>query len=250
METLRQALFMIRADMRGDKKRLLVFLLMTVIVNFYLAFALGLSTESVIFDSDRTDGWLTRQHILLDFLYMAIMPILGFFFTPRSFRAVSDDSYTRMLAYFTSLPITAEVILCKRILQAFAAFALNGLLYFGIISWLSTGLREMLQLSGMLVFTLTWIGFGMILNGLYIAIELLLSGKLYFLLTFFLTIGAFGSAYGLYLADVSWASVILTNARDSGFASPVMWAMLLLGCLSIWLSSRFTLRKLKRRDLQ
>lgn len=250
METLRQALFMIRADMRGDKKRLLVFLLMTVVVNFYLAFAIGLSTESAMFDSDKTDGWLTRQYILLDFLYMAIMPILGFFFTPRSFRAVSDDSYTRMLAYFTSLPITAEVILCKRILQAFAAFALNGLLYFGIISWLSTGLRDALHLTGMLAFTLTWIGFGMILNGLYIAIELLLSGKLYFLLTFLITIGAFGAAYGLYLADVSWASVIFTSARDAGFASPVMWTMLLLGGLSIWLSSRFILYKLKRRDLQ
>lgn len=250
MKTLEQAWFMMRADLRGSKLRFLIMVVLTLGINFMLAYSLGLIVESLGTVPFTGSSRPTLDRLMADFMFLSLMPILGFFFSQRSLNYLSEDSYTRMLAYLTKLPVPAAAVMCRRKLEALLAFALNGFLYFGMMYGITDALWDIFSPSAYLAFALTWIGYGMVVNGGYMAIELLFSGKKYLGLSVLGVFFTMGGAAGIHLCGISLFDYSLTSSVKWGLASPVMWTWLLLGGLSIQLFSRLTLLKLKRRDLQ
>lgn len=241
MTNIRNAWMIVRSDLRADKLKLLQALIFAVLFMGYMSLFIGMIFDDAL---GKGDG-----KMLADFLLLTTTPMLGFTFSRRTMKYWSEDSYTRMLAYMRTLPIPDAVILCKRKLHTVCSFALNGVLYFGLTYAISGQIRSELSVPGYLGFALTWIGFGLMVSGLYIFIELSFSGKIYFWFLLFITLLCMGIALLIWVAGGNLFLFSVQNAKEWGLASPLMWATLLIGTLSVQLFSKWTIHRLKSRDL-
>lgn len=111
---------------------------------------------------------IQQRSVLPDYMLLAMIPFLGFAYSRRTMKYWSADSYTKMLAYLRSLPIPLNAVLCKRKLQSVICFALNGVLFFGLVYALAGHLRASISPLGYVVFSFTWIGYGLAVMGLFI----------------------------------------------------------------------------------
>lgn len=241
MRTIRDSWFIIRSDFRGDKLKILGTFVTTIIFMGYLAGMTSLVTNDVLADQDRT--------MIADFLFLSFIPLLGFSFSRRSMKYWSEDSYTRMLAYLRSLPIPITVVLTRRKFQAIGSFALNGTLFFGIVYLLGENFRKELALPSFIAFAITWIGVGLIVSGLYIFIEYLFSGKAYLGLTVLIVVVSWGISFLILLGGGNLFLYSISISKEWGLLSPIMWGTLLLGTISVQLFSKWTIHRLKSRDL-
>ncbi|MNB74894.1 hypothetical protein [Paenibacillus camerounensis] len=241
MTNFRQAWIIVRSDFDGDRLKLLWMLLWSLLFMGYMG---GLSSMIIQDTLDNGDG-----KILADIMFMTVIPMLGFTFSKRTMKYLTEDSYTRMLAYMRTLPIPTAVILCKRKLNAVSSIGLNGTIFFGLIYAFSSNMRKELPFTDYLAFTLTWIGLGLIVSGLYIFIELLASGKAYFIYVMLFTFIYIGTAVLTWLAGGNLILYTVSCSKEWGLLSPLMWGTLVLGTLSVQLFSAWTIHRLKSRDL-
>jgi len=241
MRTLQDAWFLIRGELRGDKLKLLFTLLFSLFMFCYLGFFTGLLANESVSEN--------QQNMMVDFMMTAMLPILGFTYSRRSFRYWSENSYTKMLAYLHSLPIPVSAILCKRKIQAYLSFALNGIIFFGLMYALGSDLRTEISFLSYIVFALTWIGYGFMMTGVYIAIEFLCNGKAYCWLTALIMVLSVALSALINLLGGNLLFYSLSVSKEYGWLSPLMWGTLLAGVISIQLFSGWTKRRLKKRDL-
>lgn len=243
MRTLKDAWFMVQGDFRGDKRRLLWTFLFSILFMGYLALLTGMVVDDVLDSKGQTGS------LLVDFLLVSLIPMLGFTFSRRTMKYWSEDPYTKTLAYFRSMPIPSTVILCKRKFQVFLAFVLNGGLFFGLMYVISSQLRIELSLSSYLSFAFSWVGFGLVVTGIYISMELLVSGRAYFWLTVLIVLLSMGSTLLIWQGGGNLFLYSISYSQEWGLLSPLMWGMLLLGMISVHLFSKWTIHRLKSRDL-
>ncbi|WP_150272114.1 hypothetical protein [Paenibacillus tepidiphilus] len=241
MTTLKQAWFILRGDHRVGLWNTLFMLIFTALFMLYIGALTGVIVDDIVAGQAR--------EVLGDFMLLGMVPMLGFTFSKRKMKYLSDDTYTRMLAYMRGLPIPAVVLLCKRKLDAILAFALNGVLFFGFIYALSPHMRGELKLAAYAAFALTWIGYGLIVAGIYIMVEFSVSGKMYFVITLLLMISSSGISVLIWLAGGNLLLYTVKCSQDWGLASPLMWGTLIGGTVSVQLFSKWTIHRLKSRDL-
>ncbi|MEK3968226.1 hypothetical protein NSQ91_02705 [Paenibacillus sp. FSL R7-0048] len=241
MRTLKDSWFMLRSDFRGDKLKILGTLVITVVFMSYLGGLTSLIANDVLGEQDRT--------MLADFLFLSFIPLLGLTFSRRSMKYWSEDSYTKMLVYLRTLPIPAAVILSRRKLQGVGSFTLNGTLFFVIIYLLGENFRAELAVPSYIAFAITWLGFGFMVSGLYIFIEYLFSGKAYLWLTLLIVVLSWATSFLVTLGGGSLFLYSISYSKEWGLLSPIMWGSLLLGTISVQLFSKWTIHRLKSRNL-
>lgn len=77
-------------------------------------------------------------------------------------------------------------------------------------------MRKELPFTDYLAFTLTWIGLGLIVSGLYIFIELLASGKAYFIYVMLFTFIYIGTAVLTWLAGGNLILYTVSCSKEWG----------------------------------
>lgn len=241
MTTLQHAWVIVRSEFRGDRWKLLWSLLFAILFMGYFSAITGMVIDDTLMGHDK--------QLLSDVLMVTMMLMLTISFNRRTMKYISEDSYTRMLAYMRALPVPVAAILCKRKLDALFAVAMNGTLYFGLLYALSPGIRAELRPASYLAFALTWIGYSLIVAGMYIMIEFSVSGVLYFWIISAVMLLALAVSGLVYLAGSNILLVTVDVSRSWGLGSPLMWGVLVAGVLSIQLFSNWTIHRLKRRDL-
>ncbi|MWV45701.1 hypothetical protein GRF59_18975 [Paenibacillus sp. HJL G12] len=238
MENTKRAWSMILKDLKGEKK----YFMWTIVFAAYMAFTFGMAIrgqmEAPKYVSPVTDG-----------LFLLLMPMLGFYFCRRSFKYLSEDSYTHMLAYFRALPISDHVVIAYRLMQSFLAFVINGIVFFGLMYWIAEPVRSEMTIAGYLALALTWIGYGILMTGPYMYFEFSNHGKAYFRSTFILLAVAVITAATIKLCGGNLLNFSIEMAAKWSLLSPIMWSMLAAAAASLTLFSRITLRKLRSRDL-
>lgn len=181
-------------------------------------------------------------------IFLLIVPFLGFFFSRRSFRYIQDDSYTLMLSYMRRLPIPASTIIWSRIFQMLVAFAVNSIVFFTVIYFLALR-AEHFRFDQVLAFSLLWIGYGVVVNAIYLYWEFLLNGKTYFALG----VGSFVvlSLIALTTAILDWNLIqfSIEHSQQWGLLAPGMWIMLVSGILLMTFAFKRTKKKLLLRDV-
>ncbi|SEU29687.1 hypothetical protein [Paenibacillus sp. NFR01] len=241
MTTFQGAWALVRGEFYGDRLKLLRSLLFAIIFMGYMAVLTAVIGEDTI--SGEGGG------MLVDFMLLMMLPMLGMTFSKRTMKYIHEDSYTRMLGYMRCLPVSNEMILCRRKLHAAYSFFQNGILYFGLIYAVSGSVRSEVQLLEFAVFALTAIGLGLIISGMYIFIELTVSGKVYFFLLLLNFVLALGISLLIHLSDGNLFLYLIEFSKDWGLRSPLMWGSLVAGTASVQLFSQLTLRRLKSRNL-
>ncbi|ASA25477.1 hypothetical protein [Paenibacillus donghaensis] len=241
MRTVKDAWMMVQSEYRGNKLKLVWASLFSIFYMGYIAFFVGIMMNEIVQSNE--------GHMAVDIMLLSITPLMGFVLNRSAFKYWSEDSYTRMLVYFKSLPIPATVILCKRKIMSVIAFSINGTLCFGLIYAFSKNMRAEMDLGDYIAFTITWIGYGLIVTGLYITFELLFSGKIYLVLTLAVLIVAFGVAFLVQMGGGNLFLYTILCSQEWGLLSPLMWGTLLVGMASVQVFSKWTIHRLKSRDL-
>lgn len=238
MENARKAWFIMQKDLRCEKR----YLVWTVVYAVYMAVMIGMAVrgqmEAPEYVSPVTDG-----------MFLLLIPMLGFYFSRRSFKYLSEDSYTQMLAYFRALPISDHVIISYRLLQMFIAFSINGIVFFGIMFWTAEPMRSGMSLAGYAAFALTWIGYGLAISGPYMYFEFAKHGKAYFRSTLILFGGAIAAAVVIKICGGNMLLYSIEAGTRWKLLSPLMWGMLAAAAASLTVFTRLTRLKLRSRDL-
>lgn len=115
-----------------------------------------------------------------DFLYLTILPTMGFLMNRRAFFYRSRDSYTRKLAYWRTLPIGWNAIVLSRMLQHAVVLTIVSAYFFTVEYALLNELRALLAPGEYILYALTWYGYALAAGSTYVYFEQTLKGKIYF----------------------------------------------------------------------
>lgn len=184
-----------------------------------------------------------------DFVMLVLIPFLGFIYNRRAFKYLQEDSYTHMLAFLRILPIPVSAVIISRIQQAVLAFIVNSVLFFILLFTLSGTLRVYAGTGFFVSFALTWVGYGMLIQAIYIHLEFLKKGKAYFWLSLVIMLVCGIIAMAVRIYGVNLVSTTAYFSKEWQLLSPVMWGALAAGAIGMFVSYRMTLRRLMKRDL-
>ncbi|WP_036718678.1 hypothetical protein [Paenibacillus sp. JCM 10914] len=228
----------VRKDLSGDKLQWI----WNLIFMTYMGFA-----ASTAFNVDWANP--ERSAKVLDFLMVIVAPMLGFIFNRRSFHYINNDTYTRMLVFYRTIPVPAAAIFASRMILAVTAFAINSVIFFTIVYLLAPQLRSSVELTSYVAVAFSWIGIGLFLTGFYVYWENMVNGKAYLRNYTILTVIVVASCFALSLAGYSTSQFIVDAAMKWHLLSPVMWGLLILGLVFLALMCHFTYRRQQSRDL-
>lgn len=237
MDSWKDAWVIFIKDLRTDR----LVLIWNVIFMLYVSLMLGsmVGTRQEV-------GYL--QSPISDFLMLTMIPSTGFFFSRRSFNYIKEDAYTRMLRYYRVLPIPLKTVMRSRLIQLGAAMLFNAIIFYITFYW-SASPQITFAPGEFIAFALTWTGYALLINGVFIYFELLKKGKAYLWMTVL-----FMAALGLLAIAADWlgGNLLLYTmdvSRRYGLLSPLTWGSLAVGALGLILLSVVTQRKLQTRDL-
>jgi hypothetical protein len=240
-KVMRDAWMVTKKDLKSEK----FMILWSVIFMVYTGGAIGTLIESGLSHQDMEPFFSP----FVDIMMLILIPMLGFYFSRKSFKYLTEDSYTQMLVYFRTLPIAPNVIMRARHIQLGIAFILNSIIFFTVIYVISYHIRLQLSLLPFMAFALTWIGYSIAINGLYIYLEFLYNGKKYFWMTMFIMLVTVIVGLGIHFMGVNILELTLDSTKAYGFRSPFMWVTLIGGVVTLVLCGKLTLHKLQMRDL-
>jgi hypothetical protein len=116
----------------------------------------------------------------LDLGYFCMLPLFGFLMDQTTFRYRREDTYSRKLAEWHTMPIGVGQIIAGRLMLLILVFIADWLLYFGVQYAAFEELRELLNPAEYVIYALTWFGYGVIASTLMVFMELGFSGRVYF----------------------------------------------------------------------
>lgn len=139
----------------------------------------------------------------------------------------------------------------SRHLQLITSTIFNGFIFFGtifLIHWIWK-LDMNMGIVQFIAFAVTWLGYTLCINGLYIYMELLKKGKVYFWLSMILMLGTVVVSVAISIFNGSLVRYTIDLSVRYSLLSPLMWGSLLIGFVMLYLMGILTVRKLNDRDL-
>lgn len=200
----------------------------------------------MLYSVDKAD---TILHPMADFLMLMMMPMVGFFFSRRSFSYLKEDSYTQMLWYYRTLPIPVKTVMKSRYIQLVITTIFNGIILFSTIFFVFMLENTDMSLIQFISFALTWIGYALFINGFYIYLEFSKKGKMYFWLSMLLMLGMVLITVVIAVLQGNLVKYTMDLSMHYALLSPIMWGTLLVGVLLLYFAGLLTTRKLTNRDL-
>lgn len=240
METWNESLFLMRKEWRNDRR----YFLLNILLMIYLAGCIAL------FLADKGEGEARHTtRAVVDTLFLAVVPMMGFFASKRSMRCMQDNSYTQMLLYYKTLPIPFKSVVTSRVLQALSALIINGILFYGVFYLAAKGLNYPINGWGYMAFALTWTGFALLMTGPYMYFEFLHSGRVYMGMCLVHGILSILAAVVIAYSKGNLFNYVVDISKREALLSPLMWGSLIVGICSLLVFSRIVLKRLEVRDL-
>ncbi|CAM4422185.1 hypothetical protein [Paenibacillus tarimensis] len=155
--------------------------LFTLLFFTYIVVIAGpaLGHEGILNDTSYTN-WL-----FFDFIYLTVLPNLGFVMNVSFVRYWREDHSSRKLAMWRTMPISMDQIALGRIMQMVLTAVPVAVLFFGMQYWLLGESRAEVPLDGYLSYCLLWFSYSMLVGTGYMLLEYGTSGKKYTLFSFF-----------------------------------------------------------------
>jgi hypothetical protein len=182
-----------------------------------------------------------------DFIYLAVLPNMGFLLNRTVLHYWRDDPYSRKLAVWRALPIRVQHIVLGRLILMVLVAAPIALLFFGLQYGLSGSARDMLDPIAYLNFSLFWFAYSLFVGTIYVYCELGFSGKNYFIICCCGILIYGPLTYLIWLTgETVLERVIHAAAAGSWLPALCAWAFALIG---IAFGRRVIERRIQMRDL-
>ncbi|MBM7566082.1 hypothetical protein [Paenibacillus sacheonensis] len=186
-------------------------------------------------------GWIG------DFLYLTILPMMGFVMNRSMFRYWIQDPYTRKLAYWRTMPIGWDAIVLSRMLQHVIVMTFVAAYYFVLQYVLLGAIRELLSPGEYVLYALTWYGYALMAGATYVFFEQTVRGKTYLAVCFGYVLVFVLLELLLRATDTELLFRSIEEARGHRFAWPAVSLVLGAGATAL---IGFSIRKrLAKRSL-
>jgi len=214
---------------------------------FMLAFCLYASwlVGMMLGDAAEKGDSALSLNAAIDWLYLLMFPVFGQCVSRTSFRIMREDTHSRQIAYWRTLPIPLPAIVQARLLRCVLFVTGFGLLFSFLQYAFSPELRALLGPGEWLAFVWLWVCYGLIVNALLIRMEMGMSGKRYMW-----TYWGMMAVYGLIVAGAAFADVAIVGETidwiKTGHYGYVP-ALTLLAAAALFAGYQFTLRRMRHR---
>ncbi|ANE45542.1 hypothetical protein SY83_03585 [Paenibacillus swuensis] len=183
-----------------------------------------------------------------DLLIVIFPSVLGISFTKDYLNYIKNDTFTKRMALYRTMPIRIEEVVLARFLNIIICTIYNTLTLFTVLYFLTERMNGALTLIPYIGFTITLVGYSMIMSACYVYYELGYSGKRYLMTNFVMTI--------LLLIVVIVAGVLNWSITQHLIQGQVQYGPLLpavsilIGCLTWYAGYHITIRHLYRREFR
>lgn len=216
---------------------------------FFFMLALGLyvgwMVSMLMGDAAEQNGVAMPMATAIDLLYLVMYPAFGQCMNRTSFRIMREDTYTRQIAHWRTLPIPLTAIIQARLLRCVLFVPGLGLLFTYLQYAFAPELRVLLGLGEWLAFAWLWVCYGLIMDALIVWLEMGTSGKAYMW-----TYWGIMAAYGLAVVITALNGVTLVGETIELIANGQygwLLAFTVLAAAALAASYRLTLRRMRRR---
>lgn len=217
-------------------------LMFTFIFTVYLT-AVTFPLTKALFAGQPDESWTCA----IDFMMLSVLPSMGFMVSGFTMKYWKDDSFTRKLALWRTMPISIPQIVTGRLLLLFVVMIPILFIYFISQYVIALAIGQALPLYPLILYALFWSGYSIALAIQYVYWEQSVSGKTYFLIcSVYLVIIA-------VLVAVLWFSGIgLTRHLTASVSRGEWWypgSALAAAALSVMFGSRLIAGSIRKRDL-
>lgn len=211
-------------------------LLTTILFFVYFSLVMSPVLRDLIRDNDGggSSSWIG------DFLYVTLMPCLGFMMSRGMMKYWQNDPYTRKLAYWRTLPISLTSIVLARLLQQAVVLLIVAFFFFGVQYAFVKELRGMLNIGEYMLFILIWLGYSLAIGSSYIYFEQTVSGRQYLIVCIAYLVLYVIVVLGLRLSGVALLMETLQAAERHTIWLPA--GMAIVG-IAVMIASGIMLRK-------
>lgn len=217
-------------------------MLLTMLFVIYLTVILSPLIDNVLSDPEADFPiWM------IDFMYFTLMPNFGYLMNRTIFSYWRDDSFTKKLAYWRSLPIPFSHMTAGRLLMMLCMTLISWILFFGVQYAMIHDLREQVSLLLYFYGSLFWLGYSIIMGTVFIYWEQGFGGKVFFIMCWvsFLLYGLI--TYAVHSFTPSLVAAMLESSKE-GFG-PLPLLAILLAVIVLWVGQITITRKIARRSL-
>ncbi|WP_141499950.1 hypothetical protein [Paenibacillus luteus] len=165
------AWFLAKHELAKDRWKSLFTLLM---IGYVLLFTLPLFRDVINGESEGLSSFAT------DFIYLTILPVFGFVMNQTMMRYWKDNSYTKKMAQWRTLPISSRQIALGRIIQLTIVLFAAQLVFFLLQYIMARNLGSEISAGSFALYALTWFGYSLTMAIGYVYWEVGHSGRTYF----------------------------------------------------------------------
>ncbi|MBP3966577.1 hypothetical protein [Paenibacillus lignilyticus] len=202
--------------LRFEGSRSWLGLLLTIIIASYMVVMMMPLFNDLLEDGGAGTGWGS------DFVYLSILPTMGFLMNRSVLHYWGRDPFTRNNAYLRAMPISWNTIIMARLLQFVIVLTIVELYFFTLQYVALNELRELMSPGEYVFFAFIWYGYAMTAGSTYIFFEQTFRGKIYFLICcgYLLLYAAIGLV--LWLADTHLMYRTIEASRDHAILWPIL----------------------------
>ena len=143
-------------------------------IGYLLLFTVPLLNDALNGEKESLIGWAA------DFIYLTILPVLGFVVNQTMMRYWKENSYTRKMAYWRILPISSKQIALGRIIQLAIVLFAAQLVFFILQFLLVRNMGADISAGHFALYGLFWFGYSLTIAITYVYWEVGHNGKMYF----------------------------------------------------------------------
>ncbi|OMF32254.1 hypothetical protein BK133_14625 [Paenibacillus sp. FSL H8-0548] len=181
-----------------------------VMIGYVLLFTVPLINDVVQGEEGGMATWAA------DFIYLTILPCLGFVMNQTMMRYWKEDTYTKKLGQWRTLPISSKQIALGRIIQLTIVLFLSQLVFFTLQFLFVRGMGADIDAGSFILYGLFWFGYSLTMAIAYVYWEVGHSGKTYFLFNFIYIIVLLVISLCLTLFKIGNVVVTTLNEIESG----------------------------------
>lgn len=233
------AKFEVKASMKGIMKGII-----TLIAS---ALVLAVFFTVVFSDSD-----LENMTIVFDVLFLLIFWIVPASFRPKEFQIKKMGGDTWASPYFVmlnQLPITKNVLAMSRFISYFSISIPFYVFLLTLIYAFSSEYREVMSIGSYLVFSIIWIGFGIVFGAMFPASDV--GDKMSTMKTVVISVLFYGGLLAIliafyYVYDQGIVGLTMHAAREWPFLSIVI--SIILAFVSLLYSKKYVYKRMDKVD--
>lgn len=180
-------------------------------VGYLLLFTVPLLNDVIDGKDGGMSSWAT------DFIYLTILPILGFVMNQTMMRYWKENSYTKKMAQWRTLPISSRQIALGRIIQLAVVLFFAQLLYFILQFIFVRYMGADISAGHFALYALFWFGYSLTVSIGYVYWEVGHSGKMYFFSNMAYIAGLLLISIGLAFFKIGNIVVTSFEAIGNGF---------------------------------